>query len=95
MNKNEVNIKVYSAGEAPVESDQIEYELVKLPKTWALWEGYENPVKDNSKENKDEDWKKSIYKVFEFNDIITFWQLWNNSQFSRFSEIFNNGERIR
>ena len=95
MNKNEVNTKVYSAGDAPVESDQIELDLVKLPKTWALWEGYENPVKDNKQDNKDEDWKKSIKQVFEFSDIITFWQLWNNTPYSRFAEIFNNGERIR
>ena len=96
MNKDEVISKVYSVGDAPLESDQIEWELVRLPKTWALWEGYENQGKDNSKqENKNEDWKRSIKQVFEFNDIITFWQLWNNSPFSKFSEIFNNGERIR
>jgi hypothetical protein len=93
MNKYEVNTKVYSAGDAPAESDQVELDLVKLPKTWALWEGYE-PGKEQ-KENKDEDWKRSIKLVFEFGDIITFWQLWNNSPFSKFSDIFNNGERIR
>ena len=94
MNKYEENIKIYSTGDTPEESDTIDLELVKLPKTWGLWEGYENPAKDN-KENKDEDWKKSVKRVFEFNDIITFWQLWNNSIFSSFSDIFNNGERIR
>jgi len=95
VKKHEETPKTYSAGEALLESDTIDLELVKLPKTWALWEGYENAVKDPNAEKKEEDWKNKIKRVFEFNDIITFWQLWNNSPFSKLSEIFNNGERIR
>ena len=96
MISKDEKVKVMTISEVPTESESIDIELIKLPKKWALWEGYENAItKEVSKDNKDEDWKSSINKVFEFQDIITFWQLWNNSIFSRFSEIFNNGERIR
>ena len=95
MDSKDEKVKVKTSSDAPEESDLIDFDLVKLPKKWALWEGYENPITEASKDNKDEDWKSSLKKVFEFEDIVTFWQLWNNSIFSRFSEIFNNGERIR
>ena len=81
--------------DVPQESNLLDYELVKLSRKWSLWEGYETPAKESGKDSKDEEWKTLIRKVFEFEDIISFWQLWNNSIFSCISEIFNNGERIR
>jgi hypothetical protein len=89
------NVKVYTLSDVPQESNSIEFNIVRLTKKWALWEGYETPPKEGGKESKDDEWKSTIRKVFEFEDIVSFWQLWNNSIFSNFSQIFNNGERIR
>lgn len=78
------------------EAETVELEKVTFPRKWALWEGYENPVvKDGPKDGKEEDWKSKLNRVVELQDIITFWQLWNNSTYSKFHEIFNNGDRIR
>jgi len=73
----------------------VELEKVILPKKWAFWEGYDFQIKEKSEVKSKDDWKKTLKKIYEFEDIITFWQHYNNSPFSKFSEIFNNGQRIR
>ncbi len=82
--------KILTVNEAPNEEDFVLYESVLLNKKWCFFEGYENLA-----HNQNIDWKNLLKQVFSFNDIITFWQFWNNTNYSKFSEIFNNGERIR
>ena len=81
--------KVYfSQVQAPVESKTVEEELVKFSRKWALWENYQ--AKSGTI-----DYSQSLKEVFNFNDIITFWQFWNVYPGSDPSNVFFNGERIR
>ena len=82
--------KILTIKEIPNEEDLVLYESVVLNKKWCFFEGYENV-----NYNQTIDWRTLVKEVFSFEDIITFWQFWNNSNYSKFSEIFNNGERIR
>ena len=81
---------VLSVNEVPYEANTVLYESVELNRRWCFFEGYENVTY-----NQTIDWKTLVKQVFSFDDIITFWQFWNNSIYSKFSEIYNNGERIR
>jgi hypothetical protein len=74
--------------QAPVESETVEEHLVKLPRSWVFWENYE------AKSGK-LDYTMSLKKIFEFSDIITFWQFWNAYPGSDPGFIFFNGERLR
>ena len=92
MSKNENKI-ILSLENAPQEDKLVEFDLVKLQKTWAFWECYEMMQSQDPKEKKN--WKDLQKKIFEFNDIITFWQITNCSPYSKFGDIFYNGERTR
>lgn len=82
------NKTFFTQVQAPVESETVEERLVKLPKTWVLWENYE------SKSGK-LDYKDSLKSIFKFNDILSFWQFWNSYPGSDPSFIFYNGDRLR
>jgi hypothetical protein len=79
----------FSQVQAPVESETVDENLVKLQRTWVFWENYD------AKSGEKLEWSKSIQEVFKFNDIISFWQFWNNYPGSNPSNIFYNGERLR
>ena len=42
----------------------------------------------------DEDWEKSMKKIAWFNDIITFWQLWNTLDISKLEKFFFNKDMM-
>jgi hypothetical protein len=86
MDENEI---IFSQVQAPAESDTVEENKVKLQRTWVFWENYE-PKAGNKL-----DWALSLKEIFEFSDIITFWQFWNLYPGSSPSNIFYNGERLR
>ncbi len=86
MEYEEVN---FSQVQAPVESGQVELSKVKLQRNWVVWENYE------AKSGEKLEWSKSIKQVHTFNDIISFWQFWNNYPGANPSNIFYNGERMR
>ena len=44
MISKDEKVKVMTISEVPIESESIDIELIKLPKKWALWEGYENAI---------------------------------------------------
>jgi hypothetical protein len=85
-NNNEIFI---SQIETP--TDRIELSKVGLQRQWVFWENYE------AKQGGDRqlDWSQMIKKIFTFNDIISFWQFWNDYPGSNPSNIFYNGERVR
>jgi hypothetical protein len=78
-----------SQQQAPIESKTVELCKVKLNRTWVFWENYE------SKTGEKLEWSKSIKQIFSFNDIVSFWEFWNNYPGSNISNIFYNGERLR
>ena len=89
MNDNYDKIIKYSAEMSPTEKDNTDEDLINLPRVWTFWEGYEQ------KDDNSTDWSNSFKKLFTFKDIISFWQFWNNSFYSNFSEIFYNGETFK
>lgn len=80
---------LYTKVQAPPESETIEKELVSLRRTWVFWENYE------AKFGIKLDWADTLKEIFEFNELISFWQFWNNYPGSNLSEVFYNGERLR
>lgn len=73
------------------ESDTIEKSKVLLNREWSFWENYET----KSKNDKEADYSKLLKEVFSFNDIISFWQFWNNYPGSELKKIFFDGEFFR
>ena len=70
MNNNYDKIIKYSNDIAPNEKNNVDQDLINLPRLWTFWEGYE--AEDNTI-----DWTNSFKKLFSLKDIITFWQFWN------------------
>ena len=89
MNNNYDKIIKYSEELAPVEKEAIDEDLINLPRVWCFWEGYE------AKEENTTDWTNSFKRLFNIKDLITFWQFWNNTIYSNFSEIFYNGNTFK
>ena len=84
------NEKVFfSQVQAPEESNRLELANVKLQRNWVIWENYE------AKSGEKLEWSKSIKQVYTFNDVLSFWQFWNNYPGANPSNIFYNGERMR
>jgi hypothetical protein len=86
----ENNDNYFSEVQAPEESGTVELSKVKFQRTWVIWENYEA-----KQGGQNLDWSQLIKKIFSFNDIISFWQFWNDYPGSNPSNIFYNGERIR
>jgi len=78
-----------SSVQVPKEALTVSEDKVMLQRTWVFWENY------NAKSGKELEWKDSIKELFSFNDIISFWQFWNDYRGSNPSEVFFDGERIR
>ena len=69
------------------ESNEIEEDKVLLKRQWAFWENYDS--------KKEKDYSKLLKEIFEFKDIITFWQFMNNYPGSDIKKIFYDGENIK
>lgn len=82
--------KFFSQVQALEHSELVDMKLVRLSRNWVFWENYEGKPPSTKL-----DWEDSIKKIFEFNDIISFWQFMNNYQGSDLSEIFFNGRSIK
>ena len=70
------------------ESDTIEKEKVLLSRSWSFWENYEE-------KNKEINYSDTLKEIFNFNDIISFWQFWNKYPGNDIRQVFYNGEYIR
>ena len=68
------------------ESETIEKEKVLLRREWSFWETYE------SRNKAEKDYSKLLKEIYTFNDIISFWQFWNEYPGSDTKKIFFNGE---
>jgi hypothetical protein len=82
------NKNIIKQVQAPLESETVELEKVKLDRTWVFWENYDAKIGKL-------EYEKSIKQIFKFSDILSFWQFWNNYPGSDPSFIFYNGERLR
>ena len=71
------------------ESSTIEKSKVLLNREWSFWENYE------SKNKEEKDYSKLIKEIYSFNDIISFWQFWNNYPGQDIKKIFFDGEFLR
>ena len=69
------------------ESNEIEEDKVLLKRQWAFWENYDS--------KKEKDYSKLLKEIFEFKDIISFWQFMNNYPGSDIKKIFYDGENIK
>ena len=69
-------------------SPKVEKEKVLLKRTWSFWENYQ------SKDNAEKDYSKLLKEIYTFNDIISFWQFWNNYPGNTIKKIFYNGEYV-
>jgi hypothetical protein len=85
----ESNEKTFTKDQIPDENDTVDENIVKLQREWVIWENYD------AKTGERLDYSKTLQKIFTFDDIVSFWQFWNNYPGSEPSYIFYNGERIR
>jgi hypothetical protein len=86
--ENENNF--FSEVQAKKEAELVDLKFVKLCRNWVFWENYEGKPQTQKL-----DWESSIKKIFEFNDIISFWQFMNNYLGSDLSKIFYDGQSIK
>jgi hypothetical protein len=77
----------------PVDSKVIEKKLVELQRSWIFWENYQIDVQSHQN-NENKDWNAQIKRVFNFSDLITFWQFWNTYPGSIPKDVFYNGDRF-
>lgn len=85
----ENNVKHYKVDHVLDEAPKVDLNAVKTQREWVFWENYE------AKSGEKLAWEESIEQVFEFGDIIMFWQFWNRYPGSNVANIFYNGERLR
>ena len=71
----------------PESEKNIPLSLITFNRSWVFWESY--TAKDKKLE-----YKESNKKIFEWNDIITFFQFWNSYPGNDLKKIFFNGNRV-
>lgn len=84
----EINEQLFQQVQTQEEST-IDLKKVKLARSWVFWENYE--ARGGGKMN----WEQSIKKIFTFEDIISFWQFWNNYPGSDPSNVFFDGATLK
>lgn len=77
----------------PVDSKQVQMSKVLLQRSWVFWENY-LPEDKSHQNSENKDWNAQIKRVFNFCDLITFWQFWNTYPGSIPKEVFYNGDRF-
>jgi hypothetical protein len=82
-------IKYFTKGQAIEESTSLEFSKVALQRTWVFWENYE------PKPGIVVDWKDLLKELIKIDNIIQFWQFWNNYPGNKLNDLFFNGERYR
>ena len=70
------------------ESNTIEKSKVLLNREWSFWENYETKGKEKV------DYSQLLKEIYTFNDIISFWQFWNNYPGNDLKKIFFDGEYV-
>ena len=67
------------------ESDTIEKEKVILNRSWSFWENYETKTSKSY----------VVKEIYNFDDLISFWQFWNKYPGNEIKNVFYNGEYIK
>ena len=67
------------------ESDTIEKDKVILNRSWSFWENYETKTSKSY----------VVKEIYNFDDIISFWQFWNKYPGNEIKNVFYNGEYIK
>ena len=67
------------------ESDTIEKDKVILNRSWSFWENYETKTSKSY----------VVKEIYNFDDLISFWQFWNKYPGNETKKIFYNGECIK
>lgn len=78
----------FSKVQAPSESETVNKDSVTLNRRWVFWENYQAKQGQLA-------WKDTLKQIFEFNDLISFWQFWNSYPGANIADVFYNGERLR
>ena len=60
----------------PKEGDTVQLENVKFPRSWSFWESY---LAKGKKLN----YTDSMKAIYEWDNLIAFWQFWNSYPFNR------------
>lgn len=89
MSKTNENQNIFS------ESDTIKKSLVKLTNSWSFWENYEPKDQKDKSKLKQKGYDQTLKEIITFDDIITFWQFWNNYPGSNFENIFFDGTKVK
>lgn len=58
---------------------------LKLSHPWVLWEQWQT--------EKGQDYNKSLKQVAAFNDVISFWQVWNNLEHANLTKCFSDPDK--
>ena len=64
-------------------------EKLKLNRQWSFWENYD------SKTHQEKEYTKLLKEIFNFGDLISFWQFWNKYPGSDSKNIFYNGDCVK
>lgn len=83
--------KTFTNQDIVEENNKIELNKVKFQREWSFWENYADQTKNGDRLN----WEQCIAEIFQFDNLIAFWQFWNNYHGAEASNIFYNGERFR
>ena len=67
------------------ESDTIEKDKVILNRSWSFWENYETKTSKSY----------VVKEIYNFDDLISFWQFWNKYPGNEIKNVFYNGEYIK
>ena len=86
MNKNEINMNFTKLDIPQTEQETIDENMVLFNRTWTFSETHESYTRTTNS-----NW---LYKkIFNFNDIIAFWQFWN--KYPKITDIFFDGEQFK
>lgn len=83
--------KTYTINDSLKEDNKVELSATKFQREWAFWENYAEITKNGEKLK----WEQCISQIYNFDNLISFWQFWNNYPGAEASNIFYNGERFR
>ena len=72
----------------PQTNKDIPLSSVKFSKTWAFWESYTSKTVKLS-------YEEANKKIFQWNDIVTFFQFWNKYPGNNINNIFYDGKDIK
>ena len=77
-----------SKNDVPKEAETVSLDLVRFPRTWSFWESYLAKGKKLS-------YQEAMKQIYEWDNLIAFWQFWNSYPGAEATSLFYNGTRIK